>query len=380
MKLLSLFSGIGAFEKALTRQNITFELVGYSDIDKWASKAYSIIHNVPGHFNLGDITKIDAKTLPDFDLMTYGFPCQDISVAGRQKGINKDTRSGLLYDALRILKEKKPKYAIAENVKNLVSKKFKQDFFFLLQELESYGYKNYYKILNARDFGIPQNRERVFIISIRNDIDETFEFPEPFDNGIRLKDLLESEVDEKYYISEEKTLKIINSSFKQEAALIQNPNNICSTLLARDFKDPKCIPCLTPDRIEKRQNGRRFKNDGDPIFTLTSQDRHGVLTKVGCIGSDSQGNRVYDTHGIASTQCGNGGGLGAKTGLYLDNLRIRKLIPLECFRLMGFDDSDFYKIKNVGISDTQLYKMAGNSIVVNVLEEIFKKVVETWQR
>lgn len=206
MKLLSLFSGIGAFEQALTKLGLDYELVGYCEFDKYASKAYAAIHDVSEEMNLGDITKVDEKSLPkDIDLITYGFPCQDISLAGKQKGLfNEDgtqTRSGLFFDALRIIEETKPRVAIAENVKNLVGKKFKEQFEIVLDSLENAGYNNYWQVLNAKDFGIPQNRERVFIVSIRKDIDDgLFEFPQGFPLKLRLKDLLESEVDEKFYL------------------------------------------------------------------------------------------------------------------------------------------------------------------------------------
>ena len=206
MKILSLFSGIGAFEKALDNLGIDYELVGFSEIDKYATKSYCAIHNVDESMNLGDITKIDEKALPkDIDLITYGFPCQDISLAGKQQGLfNADgtqTRSGLFFDALRIIEETQPKVAIAENVKNLTGKKFKIQFEIVLKMLEAAGYNNYWKVLNAKDFGIPQNRERVFIISIRKDIDTgLFKFPEGFPLQLRLKDMLEDEVDEKYYL------------------------------------------------------------------------------------------------------------------------------------------------------------------------------------
>ena len=161
LKVLSLFSGIGAFEKALEREKIPHEVVAYCEIDKYASKSYSTIHNIPESLNLGDISKVDTSDIPECDLVTYGFPCQDISVAGLQKGIKAgETRSGLLYEALRIIKAKKPKYAIAENVKNLVGKRFKGDFEQLLALLDDMGYNSYWQVLNAKDYGIPQNRER----------------------------------------------------------------------------------------------------------------------------------------------------------------------------------------------------------------------------
>ena len=208
MNIFSLFSGIGAFEKALTRMNIPHDLIGFSEIDKYAVKSYCAVHSVDESKNLGDITKIDETALPkNIDLITYGFPCQDISLAGKQKGLfNEDgtqTRSGLFFEALRIIEAIKPRVAIAENVKNLTSKKFAEQFKIVLESLEDAGYTNYYKVLNAKDYGIPQNRERVFIVSIRKDIDNgTFKFPEGFPLELRLKDMLEDEVDEKFYLKD----------------------------------------------------------------------------------------------------------------------------------------------------------------------------------
>ena len=220
LKVLSLFSGIGAFEKALDRLNIDYELVAFSEIDKYATKSYCAIHGVDESMNLGDITEVDENSLPkDIDLITYGFPCQDISLAGKQKGLfNNDgtqTRSGLFFEALRIIEATKPKIAIAENVKNLTGKKFKEQFELVLKSLEEAGYSNYWKVLNAKDYGIPQNRERVFIISIRKDIDKGFEFPEPFPLKLRLKDMLDDEVDEKFYLDSTKEY-FIKHSFESE--------------------------------------------------------------------------------------------------------------------------------------------------------------------
>lgn len=215
MKVLSLFSGIGAFEKALDNLEIPYELVGYCEIDKYASKSYSAIHGVDESKNLGDITKIDEKALPkDIDLITYGFPCQDISLAGKQKGLfNEDgsqTRSGLFFEALRIIEETQPRVAIAENVKNLTSKKFAEQFKIVLDSLEEAGYNNYWQVLNAKDYGIPQNRERVFIVSIRKDIDNgMFRFPDGFLLRLMLSDMLDSSVDEKYYFSEKMIGKLL---------------------------------------------------------------------------------------------------------------------------------------------------------------------------
>ena len=160
LKLLSLFTGIGAFEKALENLGINYELVGFSEIDKFAIKSYCTIHNVPEYKNLGDVTKINIDELPDFDIMTWGFPCQDISIAGRMRGIQEGTRSGLYYEGYKILKAKMPKYSIIENVKNLTSQRFKNQFDSILKDIKELGYTNYWQVLNAKDFGVPQNRER----------------------------------------------------------------------------------------------------------------------------------------------------------------------------------------------------------------------------
>lgn len=167
LKVLSLFSGIGAFEKALTNLEIDYDLVAYCEIDKHASKSYSAIHDVPESMNLLDVTKIDTSKLPnDIDLLTYGFPCQDISLAGKQQGFHNDdgslTRSGLFFEALRIIEDCKPKIAIAENVKNLTSKRFSEQFAIVLDSLKDAGYNNYWKVLNAKGYGVPQNREREY--------------------------------------------------------------------------------------------------------------------------------------------------------------------------------------------------------------------------
>lgn len=249
LKYLSLFSGIGAFESALRRLNIPFELINYCEIDKFASKSYSVIHNVSEEKNLGDIAKINYNKIDvDIDLITYGFPCQDISIAGKQKGLFNDngslTRSGLFFKALKVIEHCKPKIAIAENVKNLTSKKFAAQFEIVLKSLENAGYNNYWKILNAKDYGIPQNRERVFIVSIRKDVDtELFEFPKPYSLKKRLKDFLETDVNEKYYLNDAQIDKMSTTHFVQQKIehRCASENRIIPTLMARDYKDPKCV-------------------------------------------------------------------------------------------------------------------------------------------
>lgn len=344
MKALSLFSGIGAFEKALSNLGVPYELVGYCEIDKYASKSYSAIHGVPESMNLGDITKIDETQLPkDIDLITYGFPCQDISIAGSQKGLfNADgtqTRSGLFFEALRIIQETQPKVAIAENVKNLTGQRFKEQFKTVLDSLKQAGYNNYWKVLNLKDFGIPQNRERVFIVSIREDVDTgLFRFHKGFPLKLRLKDMLEAEVDEKYYIS-----KTALDGFIARREINQ----------AKDIT-PK-VPQAAP---QVRQIGNLFP----------SQTRD----------NPNQG-RLYDTDGLSPTLGAMQGGnrqpfvpVPAEGG----TKRIRKLTPKECFRLMGFDDADYEKAAEVN-SNTQLYKQAGNSIGVPVVQYIMQALFDS---
>lgn len=182
IQFLSLFSGIGAPEKALDRLGVEYNLVNYCEIDKYASKSYSAIHNVPESKNLGDITKVDTSKLPHIDMICYGFPCQDISLAGLQKGLfNEDgskTRSGLFFEALRIIEDTKPAVAIAENVKNLTSKKFAEQFEIVLNSLDNAGYNNYWQVLNAKDYGVPQNREResLLYLSVKTWIQVTLSF------------------------------------------------------------------------------------------------------------------------------------------------------------------------------------------------------------
>lgn len=211
LKVNEFFSGIGAFRAALEKLGIEHEIVGISEIDKYAIASYEAIYGKTR--NYGDISKIDHVDYAD--LWTYGFPCQDISLAGKQAGIVKgETRSGLLYEVQRLLEVAKerdelPKFLILENVKNLVSNKFIDDFNGWINWLNELGYVTEWKVLNSKDYGIPQNRERVFAISVRKDLYEGYiPFPEPFELKLRLKDMLEEEVDEKFYLSEDQMSKI----------------------------------------------------------------------------------------------------------------------------------------------------------------------------
>lgn len=479
IKVNELFSGIGAFRKALEDLEIPHEIVGISEIDKYAIKSYEAIYGETR--NYGDISEIDK--LDYADLWAYGFPCQDISVAGRGAGIVKgETRSGLLYEVERLLlksqkSDELPKYLIMENVKNLVSKKFMADFERWLEFLESLGYTNHWRVLNAKDYGIPQNRERVFSISILGD--KEFVFPEKQPLRLRLKDLLEDEVDEKFYLSRKQINRIKFPTVKMEKQRLQE-KDYCDTLCAGDHKRPKVIQIGQYDTLTRKNSNRyrvyddegisptihtyqggnlqpsiRIKNgtkkgfleavDGDGIdlafpegkqrrgrvqkqiaSTLDTSPNKGVAiySPAVCIGSTQKNAAVTDGSyaPTLTSSMGTGGGhvpmidsesptispkviggIGEKTSdngkqyfyqnriydsgvatavatsfqpNYLDNaFRVRKLTPKECWRLMGFDDKSFEKAERV-CSNTQLYKQAGNSIVVNVLERILENLLQ----
>ena len=241
LRLIELFAGIGSQTQALTNIGIAHKVVAISEIDKYAIQSYEAMHGKAN--NLGDIRKIGE--LPDADLWTYSFPCQDISVAGKGAGIKEGTRSGLLFEVERLLcvaseKGTLPKYLLLENVKNLVSKKFKADFDKWLDFLAELGYTNYWKVLNAKDYGIPQNRERVFCVSIRGE-HEPFVFPKPKELTIRLRDMIDEAVDERFYLKESTIRSILRSTFNSRRDSIRPGDGLANTLLARDWRGPQCV-------------------------------------------------------------------------------------------------------------------------------------------
>ena len=328
LKVLECFGGIGACSKALERLNIDYEIADYVEIDKYAVKSFNAIHNTS--FEPQDITQWDKDI--EVDLISHGSPCQDFSLAGKQAGGDKNsgTRSSLMYETIRIVEKLKPKYVIWENVKNLLSKKHRHNFDAYLETMEQLGYTNYYQVLNAKDYGIPQNRERVFTISIRDDscylgdydafVDEqalNFKFPPKQELKLRLKDMLEDEVDEKYYLSD------------------------------------KMIQYISADNEKWTGNN----------------DKSLINKSVASAINTGEGSRRCDASNYISNQVEENFNLKIK-----NNLRIRKLTPREVWRLMGFDDADFEKAAKVN-SNTQLYKQAGNSIVVNVLEAILNNLL-----
>ena len=425
MKVLSLFSGIGAFELALKRIGIDVELVGFSEIDKFAIKSYCAVHGVDESLNLGDVSKIyDYDKLVEVDLITHGSPCQDFSVAGLQAGGDKGTgtRSSLMWETVRIIENVKPKYVIWENVKNLLSKSHRHNFDSYIQVMNDLGYNSYYKVLNAKDYGIPQNRERVFTISIRKDIDKgNFKFPEKQELKLRLKDMLEDEVEEKYYLSDKfieglikhnehhkekgtgfiwkpRDLDGVASALRANGALAPTDNTI-KVVGELDIKGHDCVkrvygvdgisPTLTDMQGGNRQpkimtvgNYMPSNHDASRIvdeegIAPTVKENHGTVTAVAMRGRYDESGKTEQQLEISNREIANSITTVQKdsmAGEISEQIRIRKLTPLECWRLMGFSDEDFNKAQAVPTSNTQLYKQAGNSIVVNVLEAIFKKL------
>ena len=443
-----------------------WKLINFCEFDKYATKSYCAIHGVDESLNLGDITKVDETKLEPFNMICGGSPCQDFSVAGKQKGsvwtckecgheynpltvhwserdkcpncnsenIEK-TRSSLLVEYLRVIRANKPNFGIYENVKNIVGRQFKDTTFKLFtDELEEYGYNVYWNVLNAKNYGIPQNRERVYLIFVKKDLDNgKFKFPEPFDNGVRLKDLLEDSVDQKYYLSKEvqDRFKLTDETFTKNIVgttkpefrtigqrdLVYQKDSVMGALVATDYKQPKQIldndiktvkiPQATkkgyieceigvvadlsyPDSKTRRG---RVQDGGNICPTLTATET-GVC-RIESIeekpkerffrqaldtfeDSDAEYGDTIDAFNKRVNKSGCSPTLttrpeGFKTAILpvTNNLRVRKLTPKECFRLMGFSDEDFNAAHNVGISNSQLYKQAGNSIVVDVLYYIF---------
>lgn len=407
IRVFEAFAGIGTQAMALKRIDVDYEVVGISEVDKFALKSYEEIHGKVN--NYGNISKIDSDKLPDFDLFTYSFPCQDISMAGKQAGFDKgsDTRSSLLWECERIIKNKKPKYLLMENVKALTFKKNIVGFNNWLKILEDMGYKNYWEILNAKDYGVPQNRESVFCVSILGN--EEYKFPEKQILKTRLKDVLEESVDEKYYLSNDRIkqfVKIIKDDDIKEKSVydgsVKNPKskNIANCLTGKDrgivnfqsqgniVVEPKIIQTHKL-KSKTRDNPDRFRvfdingisltlntcqgGGLQPCIPIKNGTKKGYLEAYSGDGIDLICPNYKNRRGRVQKDKSQTLTCDDNRGVITDNLRIRKLTPLEYWRLMGIDDEDFYKAQKVN-SNSQLYKQAGNAIVVDVLAAIFMQL------
>ena len=377
MNFLDLFAGIGGFRLGMERAG--HKCVGYCEIDKYARLSYNAIHNTEGEIDYKDITEVTneefRKLRGKVDVICGGFPCQAFSIAGNQLGF-EDARGTLFYEIARAAEQVKPRYLFLENVRNLLSHDKGKTFARMLKILDELGYDVEWQVLNSKNFGIPQNRERVFIVGhLRGECTYRV-FPIRGEN---------KEFNFEPKIKVLGNTKNPNGSSIGTRSIVHDPNGIVGALTATDYKEPKQIAVLvlTPDRVEKRQNGRRFKTNGEPMFTITTQDRHGVLvkeaTKQGYAVADV-GDSINFSHPNSKPRRGRVGKNIANTlltsdeqGVVLSDYKIRKLTPRECWRLQGFPDWAFDKAQAVN-SNSQLYKQAGNSVTVNVIEEIAKRL------
>ena len=491
MKFIDFFAGIGGFRRGMELAG--HECVGFCEFDKSATASYISMHllteeqrkaleDIPikkrqkeilkeeyrnGEWYANDIRRVYAGDIPKADCWCFGFPCQDISVAGKQAGF-QGNRSSLFFRVMYLVgqlkEEDKPTYLFIENVKNLLSVNGGWDFARLLIEMEQQGYDAEWQVLNSKDFGVPQNRERCFIIGHLRGRSTSKIFPIEGTDGknsvslnlfsclngrnsqrdrVYSSDGLEPTISTKPGGNTEPKVSILfDTSYIGQDGKAHIYENICPTLTSRDYKEPRsvgvvcnvnpsgkgmngnvydsnglnptlttnkgegnkiAIPVLTPDRAEKRQNGRRFKEDGEPMFTLTGQDRHGIAievkeaTKQGyaeCrVGIDSvnfsmpnsktrRGRAGQEVANTLDTSCNQGIFVQVSEELtvyavwyekYQCYIAIRKLTPKECFRLQGWSDDYFEKAQFVN-SDSQLYKQAGNGVTVTVIEAMARKM------
>ena len=399
------------------------ECIGFCEIDKYARASYKAIHNTEGEIELHDITRITDESIRGFgsvDIICGGLPCQAFSIAGHRRGF-EDTRGTLFFEICRFASILRPKYLFLENVRGLLNHDGGATFETIIRTLDGLGYDVEWQVLNSKNFGVPQNRERVFIIGHLR--------------GQRTRNIFPLSRESEQSDCQQSKIEIVgntknpNGTSQGTGSIVYDSNGLIGSLCARDYKEPKqvAIPVLTPDRAEKRQNGRRFKTDGEPMFTLTAQDRHGVVVeneikKYGTIQPNyNQSGVVYETDGIAPTlRAYQGGNLepkirvkeatkqgyadaeigdsvnlshpnsktrrgrvgkqiantlltGESQGVIEPDFRIRKLTPRECWRLQGFPDWAFDKAQEVN-SNSQLYKQAGNSVTVNVISAIAREL------
>lgn len=397
IKMFEAFSGIGTQAMALKQLGVPYEIVGFSEIDKYAIQSYHAIHGDEIK-NYGDITKMTE--IPSCDIFTWSFPCTDLSKAGKRQGMTKDTRSGLVYDVLRLVRDTKdkPKVLIMENVPDLIQAKFVKQFGEIQYELETYGYTNYVETLNAKDFGVAQNRNRVFMVSVLGE--HNYNFPKPFKLEKRLKDYLEQDVDEKYYLSKQFISYLTTDHPKHKRSHkfeknvrdgVSDGENYANTITTREGNVIDSTYLKIPDDTKQ---GYSVAQDGDGVYIDRPDQKRGVVQKgmiqtiktntdtIGVVVNPLKNKtnngwhfeqQVYDENGITRTVKA-GGGSGNIPKVINNDLRIRKLTPRETWRLMGCSDDDFDKAQKV-CSNSQLYKQAGNAIVVDVFREILINLI-----
>lgn len=420
MKFLDLFAGIGGFREGMMRAGHTS--VGWCEIDRYAQKAYRLVHEPEGEWFCDDVRAVNPADLPDFDCICGGFPCQAFSIAGKRGGF-ADTRGTLFFEIMRIARARKPKYLFLENVKGLLSHDRGRTFATILNALAESGYDCQWQTLNSKDFGVPQNRERVFIVANLRGQPRPKVFPITGENQNTLKiagrlDIKGMDCIKRVYSPEglspalttmqggNREPKILDDQGRRNKK--HKLHDICPTLRAQPHgNEPKVIAraFATPDRLHKNQNGRRFKEPDEPAFTLTAQDIHGVAVKrvhsavneALRLAQSKRNEKVAvkllpngdirlhkldrRKSGLSELQVNYEGNVANtvtashEPKIYGDSTdwRIRKLTPLECFRLQGFPDEWYYKLRD-HLSDTKLYKLAGNAVTVNVVEAIARRL------
>lgn len=386
MKFIDLFAGIGGFR--LGMEAAGHECVGFCEIDKYAVKSYRAIHETEGEWYANDITRVNPWDIPDFDIICGGFPCQAFSIAGKQGGF-EDTRGTLFFEIARIIQARKPKLVFLENVTGLLSHDGGRTFGVILNTLDELGYDHEWNVLNSKDFGVPQNRERVFIVGYPRGTRRRKVFPIRRTNSKALKQVTGGSQGLRVYDTDGLSCtlasggggagaktglylckinkKNTDGSFKsvKDARLKDIGCEIASTLTARYYKGPSgdnnnivldVRPVLTPDRAEKRQNGRRMKKVGEPMFTITAQDRHGVMISEATKKDYDiayKGDSINFSLPNSTTRRGRVGKGIANTldtacnQATIMNGRIRRLTPKECFRLQGFPDWAFERASKV---------------------------------
>ncbi|HIB3703230.1 TPA: DNA (cytosine-5-)-methyltransferase [Enterococcus faecalis] len=413
MKFLDLFAGIGGFR--LGMESAGHECIGFCEIDKFARTSYKAIHDTTGEVEMHDITTISdefIRGIGSVDVICGGFPCQAFSIAGKRKGF-EDTRGTLFFEIARFASILRPRYLFLENVKGLLNHEGGATFETILRALDELGYDVEWQVLNSKDY-VPQNRERVFIIGHLRGKCTRKVFPferkngttaknniKPINNSKKTRELLNFDSTNRFYdvngISpclntmqggdrEPKIAVVgnVNPSGSGMNGQVYSSDGLAPTLTTNKGEGAKiAIPVLTPDRVEKRQNGRRFKDDGEEMFTLTAQDRHGIMVKEATSKGYAEalpGDSVNISHPNSNTRRGRvGKGIantlltGEEQAVVTNNFRIRKLTPRECWRLQGFPDWAFDKAKEVN-SDSQLYKQAGNSVTVPVIADIASRL------
>ena len=413
MRFLDLFAGIGGFR--LGMEFAGHECIGFCEIDKFARASYKAIHDTEGEVEMHDITTVSdefVRGIGSVDVICGGFPCQAFSIAGKRKGF-EDTRGTLFFEIARFASILRPRYLFLENVKGLLNHEGGATFETILRALDELGYDCEWDCINSAAY-VPQNRERVFIIGYLRGERTKKIFPferenrtaienniKPINDSKKTRELLNFDSTNRFYdvsgISpclntmqggdREPKIAIvgnINPSGNGMNGQVYSSNGLSPTLTTNKGEGTKIVvPVLTPDRFEKRQNGRRFKEDGEEMFTLTAQDRHGILVREATTKGYAEalpGDSVNISHPNSETRRGRvGKGIantlltGEEQAVVTENYRIRKLTPRECWRLQGFPDWAFDRAKQVN-SDSQLYKQAGNSVTVPVIADIAKRL------